>query len=88
MGEEYSTIHLVFFHSGNLIYRLFIEYYLSSRKPINTVLGAPISVTKTVNPTQEQIDTLHQTYMDRLHELFEEHKTKYDVSPTTQLVIN
>lgn len=61
---------------------------LPFRKPINTVLGAPIPVTKTLNPTQEEIDTLHEAYMNSLRELFEEHKTKYDVSPTTQLVIN
>lgn len=52
------------------------------------MLGAPIQVTKSVTPSQEEIDTLHETYMTKLRELFEEHKTKFGVSASTQLVIN
>ncbi|KAK6055715.1 diacylglycerol acyltransferase [Cooperia oncophora] len=60
---------------------------LPYRKPINTVLGAPIKVTKTEHPTQEQIDDLHRQYVTKLQELFDTHKTKYGVSPQTQLVL-
>ncbi|KAK5977489.1 Monoacylglycerol acyltransferase [Trichostrongylus colubriformis] len=60
---------------------------LPFRKPINTVLGAPIKVVKTENPTQEQIDDLHKQYVTALQELFDANKTKYGVAPTTQLVL-
>ncbi|KIH67136.1 diacylglycerol acyltransferase [Ancylostoma duodenale] len=60
---------------------------LPFRKPINTVLGAPIKVTKTANPTQEQIDELHKTYIMKLQELFESNKTKYGVPAQAQLVL-
>ncbi|CAD6193730.1 unnamed protein product [Caenorhabditis auriculariae] len=61
---------------------------LPFRKPINTVLGAPIRVEKCENPTMEQIDELHATYVTRLRELFDEYKGKFGVSASTQLVIN
>ncbi|KAK6016509.1 diacylglycerol acyltransferase [Ostertagia ostertagi] len=60
---------------------------LPYRKPIHTVLGAPIKVTKTENPTQEQIDDLHRQYVTKLQELFDSNKTKYGVAPKTQLVL-
>ncbi|EPB68262.1 diacylglycerol acyltransferase [Ancylostoma ceylanicum] len=60
---------------------------LPFRKPINTVLGAPIKVTKVTNPTQEQIDELHKTYIMKLQELFESNKTKYGVPAQAQLVL-
>ena len=34
---------------------------------------------KTPNPTQEQINELHKKYIEGLTNLFEEHKTKYNV---------
>lgn len=49
------------------------------RKPINTVVGRPIPVHQTPHPTQEQIEELHQTYMEELRKLFEEHKGKYGI---------
>lgn len=50
---------------------------LPYRKPITTIVGKPIDVELTPNPTQEQIDALHQTYMDAVQELFYAHKDKY-----------
>ncbi|XP_017462598.1 PREDICTED: 2-acylglycerol O-acyltransferase 2-like, partial [Rhagoletis zephyria] len=47
------------------------------RKPITTVVGKPIDTEATPNPTQEQIDALHQTYIDAVVQLFEENKDKY-----------
>ncbi|CAI5451985.1 unnamed protein product [Caenorhabditis angaria] len=61
---------------------------LPFRKPINTVLGAPIRVIKTEHPTDEQIEELHKEYMTKLRELFDGNKTKFGVSNTTQLVMN
>ncbi|VDL79847.1 unnamed protein product [Nippostrongylus brasiliensis] len=60
---------------------------LPYRKPINTVLGAPIKVTKVDHPTQEQVDELHKLYITKLQELFDTHKTKYGVTSNTQLVL-
>jgi hypothetical protein len=50
---------------------------LPFRKPINTVVGAPIEVTKNPTPSQSDIDNLHARYMEDLQKLFEEHKHKY-----------
>ncbi|PIO63775.1 diacylglycerol acyltransferase, partial [Teladorsagia circumcincta] len=61
--------------------------YLPYRKPIDTVVGAPIPVKKVANPTQEQIDELHELYMEKLNDLFEEHKQRFGVAPETKLVI-
>lgn len=50
---------------------------LPLRSPINTVVGAPISVTKKINPSQDDIDDLHKIFMEELEKLFEEHKWTY-----------
>uniref|UniRef100_A0A1I8A8I6 Acyltransferase n=1 Tax=Steinernema glaseri TaxID=37863 RepID=A0A1I8A8I6_9BILA len=53
---------------------------LPRRRPITSVVGAPILVEKTEgDPTQEQIDELHAKYCDSLRSLFDEHKAKYGV---------
>ncbi|GMR59933.1 hypothetical protein PMAYCL1PPCAC_30128, partial [Pristionchus mayeri] len=58
---------------------------LPFRKQLNTVLGAPIPVEKTENPSQEQIDSLHEQYIQKLTELFDAHKTKYGVPEDKKL---
>ncbi|MCP9264529.1 2-acylglycerol O-acyltransferase 2-A [Dirofilaria immitis] len=47
-------------------------------KPLNTVIGTPIPVTKKRNPTQEEIDSLHGLYISALTELFETYKTEFE----------
>jgi len=58
---------------------------------INVILcfavGAPIPVTKVENPTPEQLDDLHVTYIEKLKQLFEGNKAKYDVPESTELII-
>ncbi|KAJ8412547.1 hypothetical protein AAFF_G00128830 [Aldrovandia affinis] len=49
------------------------------RKPIHTVVGKPIVVEKNEKPSDEELDALHEHYMDELSKLFEEHKSKYGV---------
>ncbi|GMR59931.1 hypothetical protein PMAYCL1PPCAC_30126, partial [Pristionchus mayeri] len=61
---------------------------LPFRHDLNTVLGAPIPVEKTENPSQEQVDELHAQYMKQLTQLFEEHKNKYGVPEDNHLVIH
>ena len=56
------------------------------RKPIHTVVGHPIPVHQTLNPTSEQIEELHQTYMEELRKLFDEHKGKYGIPENETLI--
>ncbi|XP_005282594.1 2-acylglycerol O-acyltransferase 1 isoform X1 [Chrysemys picta bellii] len=49
------------------------------RKPIHTVVGKPITVTQNLNPTLEEIEQLHQKYLQELSKLFEDHKEKYGI---------
>uniref|UniRef100_A0AC34G3S1 Acyltransferase n=1 Tax=Panagrolaimus sp. ES5 TaxID=591445 RepID=A0AC34G3S1_9BILA len=58
---------------------------LPFRKPINTVVGSPISVKQIENPTQEDIDQLHEEYCTQLTTLFDEHKTKYGIPADAKL---
>uniref|UniRef100_A0A914Z3K8 Acyltransferase n=1 Tax=Panagrolaimus superbus TaxID=310955 RepID=A0A914Z3K8_9BILA len=58
---------------------------LPYRKPINTVVGSPISVKKIENPTEEDIDQLHEEYCEKLTILFDEHKTKYGIPADAKL---
>ena len=50
-------------------------------------MGAPIAVTKTDDPTQEQIDELHEKYIDALIKLFDKYKGKYSTNPILELEI-
>ncbi|XP_028655954.2 2-acylglycerol O-acyltransferase 2 [Erpetoichthys calabaricus] len=49
------------------------------RKPIFTVVGKPIKVIQNDKPTGEEVNALHQKYIEELCQLFEDHKSKYDV---------
>lgn len=40
-------------------------------------VGKPVAVVQTPSPTSEDIEKLHQIYLQSLTELFEEHKHKY-----------
>ncbi|XP_068600697.1 2-acylglycerol O-acyltransferase 2 [Brachionichthys hirsutus] len=55
------------------------------RKPISTVVGRPIKVERKEKPTAEELDALHQVYMDELSGLFEAHKGSYGVDKDTHL---
>uniref|UniRef100_A0A183CEZ5 Acyltransferase n=1 Tax=Globodera pallida TaxID=36090 RepID=A0A183CEZ5_GLOPA len=52
---------------------------LPRRRPITTVIGAPIEVKRIGKPTPAQVELLHSHYCNELDKLFEEHKTKYGV---------
>ncbi|KAI4581034.1 hypothetical protein MJG53_010576 [Ovis ammon polii x Ovis aries] len=49
-------------------------------RPITTVVEKPIEVQKTLHRSQEEVDRLHQRYMQELENLFEAHKLKNNVS--------
>eukprot|EP01097_Dermamoeba_algensis_P004700 TRINITY_DN3034_c0_g1_i1.p1 TRINITY_DN3034_c0_g1~~TRINITY_DN3034_c0_g1_i1.p1 ORF type:complete len:342 (-),score=81.81 TRINITY_DN3034_c0_g1_i1:200-1225(-) len=50
---------------------------LPQRFPINTVVGKPIPVEKVENPTKEQIDELHEKYVQGLTELYNKYKDNF-----------
>lgn len=50
-------------------------------------VGDPIAVTKVDNPTPDQLDDLHATYIEKLKQLFEDHKAEYNVPESTELII-
>lgn len=47
------------------------------RHPITTVIGAPIAVAKTANPSDDDVDRLHAEFCAKLRELFDAHKGDY-----------
>jgi hypothetical protein len=60
---------------------------LPKRRPITTVFGAPIHVTKSLNPTEDEISQLHTQYTEALTKLFDEHKVKLGLPSDEQLII-
>ncbi|VDK59557.1 unnamed protein product [Anisakis simplex] len=58
---------------------------LPFRTPIHTVVGTPIAVEKKLNPTQEDVDRLHEVYREELRKLFDEHKQKFGIDKNVQL---
>ncbi|XP_030072773.1 2-acylglycerol O-acyltransferase 1 [Microcaecilia unicolor] len=58
------------------------------RKPIHTVVGKPIVVVQNLNPTVEEIEQLHHTYLEELRKLFEEHKEKYGIPDHDTLIFS
>jgi 2-acylglycerol O-acyltransferase 2 len=60
---------------------------LPFRRPITTVVGAPIIVEKQSRPSQLEVDALHQRYCDALIELFEKHKSDYGLPADAHLNI-
>lgn len=59
------------------------------RRPITIVIGAPIEVERNANPSNEQIDKLHDLFSMKLKSIFEEHKVKYiENHENVQLIID
>lgn len=61
--------------------------FLPLKSNVNTVVGKPITVSKNSNPTSQEIDELHETYISELIELFDDHKDKYCTKPTVLEII-
>ncbi|XP_003745579.1 2-acylglycerol O-acyltransferase 2 [Galendromus occidentalis] len=51
--------------------------FIPFRKPIYTVIGAPIHVKKNADPSIEEIQDLHKKYIQALRSLFETHKKSF-----------
>lgn len=56
------------------------------RKPIHTVVGNPIAVKQNLSPTLEDINELHQKYLQELQNLFETNKEKYGIPEHKSLI--
>uniref|UniRef100_A0A4W3JPA9 Acyltransferase n=1 Tax=Callorhinchus milii TaxID=7868 RepID=A0A4W3JPA9_CALMI len=56
-------------------------------KPINTVVGEPITVPKIENPSQEEVDIYHGMYIQSLIKLFDRYKTKFGYADTECLAV-
>lgn len=47
------------------------------RKPITTVIGAPIDVVQNPKPTRDEVNELHAKFVEAINKLFDNHKEKY-----------
>ncbi|OXA36778.1 2-acylglycerol O-acyltransferase 1 [Folsomia candida] len=60
---------------------------LPRRRAITTVVGAPIPVKKIAQPTLEELNAMHQRYVDAVVELFYKHRDEYAHDPTHVIAI-
>ncbi|KAJ7319800.1 hypothetical protein JRQ81_019311 [Phrynocephalus forsythii] len=75
--QKFMGISLPLFHARGIFQYSF--GLLPYRRPICTVVGKPIKIEKKPNASQEEVDKVHQIYMEELSKLFEGHKLKYKV---------
>lgn len=54
--------------------------------PVNVVVGAPIEVQKTLEPSKEVVDQIHGIYMEKLSELFDNNKQRFGVDKDVKLI--
>ncbi|CAF4525374.1 unnamed protein product [Rotaria sp. Silwood2] len=54
-----------------------LRWHIPLQHPVVTIVGKPIHVKQNVNPTSEDIDQLHNEYIQAVEELFEVNKHKY-----------
>ena len=58
---------------------------LPHRRPVTTVVGKPIRVTKIEKPTDEEINKLHKIYVNDLIKLFNDYKNLHNENATLEL---
>ncbi|CAL8071231.1 unnamed protein product [Calicophoron daubneyi] len=66
---EFATFSPPLFYARGLI---------PYRTPVNTVVGEPITVEQTDNPSREQVSALKALYLEKLKALFHQYKGRYD----------
>ncbi|NXN95534.1 MOGT2 acyltransferase, partial [Rhinopomastus cyanomelas] len=81
--QRLMGISLPLFHARGIFQYSFglVPY----RRPICTVVGKPIPVQKKTKPSEEEVNQVHQKYLDELSRLFEEHKARYNVPEDSHL---
>lgn len=73
--KRYTKVAPIHFNGrGYLQYNFGI---IPRRQRVTTVIGAPIHLEKNPNPSQDDIDSVHEQFCTQLRELFETHKSKY-----------
>ncbi len=55
------------------------------RKPITTVVGAPIRVRCNPEPSDEEVAAVHAEYCDQLKRLFDKYKEQYGLEKEAEL---
>nr|XP_004661044.1 acyl-CoA wax alcohol acyltransferase 2 [Jaculus jaculus] len=61
--------------------------FLPYSQPVTTIVGEPLPLPKIENPSKETVAKYHALYIDALRKLFDQHKTKFGISETQELVI-
>lgn len=51
--------------------------FLPYNHPITTVVGAPIDVERNLSPSKEEVEELHNKFMEEIQKLFDDNKNKY-----------
>ncbi len=70
--------------------RGFFQYsfgFLPHRKPLNVVVGSPLRVDKVKEPSEEDVDEMHQRYVQSLEQIYHEHNPTLG-DPKIDLVIS
>lgn len=60
--------------------RGFLQYsfgLIPRRQEITTVVGAPINTVQNQSPSDKEIEELHEMFIEKLQNLFDDHKQKY-----------
>ncbi|ETN79960.1 diacylglycerol acyltransferase [Necator americanus] len=77
----------VYSFGENDIYEQLNFGFLPYNRAIDVVVGAPIAVEQVAEPTNEDVDRVHEQYCDALTQLFDRYKTRFGVSKDTLLTI-
>ncbi|XP_058906178.1 acyl-CoA wax alcohol acyltransferase 2 [Kogia breviceps] len=56
-------------------------------RPVTNIVGKPLPLPKIENPSKETVVKYHMVYIDALHKLFGQYKTKFGFSETQELVL-
>ncbi|XP_012501030.1 PREDICTED: 2-acylglycerol O-acyltransferase 2 [Propithecus coquereli] len=75
--QKKMSISLPLFHGRGIFQYSF--GLMPYRRPVTTVVGKPIEVQKTLQPSEEEVNQLHQRYIKELYNLFEAHKLKFNI---------
>ncbi|KFW85520.1 2-acylglycerol O-acyltransferase 2, partial [Manacus vitellinus] len=81
--QRVMGISLPLFHARGIFQYSF--GFVPYRRPICTVVGKPIPVQKKQKPSEEEVDRVHEKYLNELSKLFEEHKAQYNVPADSHL---
>lgn len=73
IGRKLGFAPIIFFGVGGL------PMGPPKSSPITVIVGKPIDVPHTDNPTQEELQKYHQLFIDETVRLYEDHKDKYDM---------